>query len=81
MRTIGNILIKLYKSDTFRRSLKTFVQAFFGVVLVVNFQDIQDMDTIKTVLMSATTAGICAVWNLLKVIIDEKIRKLGKNNT
>ena len=55
------------------RSIKTFVQAFFGIVVpevcaILNkISEITDLSTawkiLVPVLCSALAAGICAVWN------------------
>lgn len=59
--------------DWLVRSIKTFVQAFFGILIpevaaILNNPDlIQDIGKVKAiiipVLCSALAAGICAVWN------------------
>lgn len=61
-------------NDTVERVYKTFFQAFIGVILAVNMTDIKDMNSIKTLLVSASIAGVCAVWNLLKTYIDSKLK-------
>ena len=59
--------------DWLVRSIKTFVQAFFGILIpevaaiLNNPELIQDIGKVKAiiipVLCSALAAGICAVWN------------------
>ena len=63
------------ENDTVERVYKTFFQAFIGVLLSINVVDIKDLSTIKTILVSALIAGVCAVWNIVKVEIDKKINK------
>jgi hypothetical protein len=64
-----------FKNDVVRRTLKTFIQAFLGVLVVVNVQDIKDIDSVRAILMSGVSAGICALWNLIKTWIDSKLAK------
>lgn len=47
----------LLASDTFNRAEKTFVQAFLAQVVVAQGADR------KTIVVSASAAGISAVWN------------------
>jgi len=63
------------KNDVVRRTAKTFIQAFGGVLLAVNVADVNGLDSVKTIIISAFSAGICAVWNYIKVKIDEKLNK------
>jgi len=71
-----NKIKAIAKNDIVIRTTKTFVQAFLGVILAINVADINGMDSIKTILISAFSAGICAIWNYLKTLIDEKLTKL-----
>jgi hypothetical protein len=63
------------KNDVVRRTIKTFVQAFVGVIITVNIADIKDMDSVRTILISGASAGVCAIWNLVKTWIDKKLNK------
>ena len=59
--------------DWLVRSIKTFIQAFFGILIpetcaiLQNPDLIQDIGKVKAILIptvcSALAAGICAVWN------------------
>ena len=76
MKKIIEFIRKLSKNDIVVRTTKTFAQAFLGVLLAINVADINGLDSIKTVIISAFSAGICAIWNYLKTLIDEKLTKL-----
>ena len=76
MKKIIDFIKKLSKNDIVVRTTKTFIQAFLGVILAVNVANIDGIDSIKTILISALSAGVCAIWNYLKTLIDEKLTKL-----
>jgi hypothetical protein len=65
-------IIKKAKSmdvkDILVRSVKTFLQAFFGT-LAVNIATVKDADTGRAALIAAAAAGIAAVWNTAKELI------------
>mgnify|MGYP001225590328 CR=1 FL=1 len=63
------------ENDTVERVYKTFFQAFIGVILAINVADIQNIDAVKSLLVSSLIAGVCAVWNIIKVEIDKKLNK------
>jgi hypothetical protein len=63
------------QNDTVERVYKTFFQAFIGVLVSINIADIKDLNTVKTIVVSAVIAGTCAVWNIVKVEIDKKLSK------
>ena len=63
------------KNDIVERVYKTFFQAFIGVILAINVAEIKDLNTIKTIVVSAFIGGVCAVWNVIKVEIDKKLVK------
>ena len=69
-----NKIIKFLKSDTVERIYKTFFQAFIGVLITVNVADIKTFDNLKTLLMSCIIAGVCAVWNLIKIKVDKYLK-------
>lgn len=59
------------------RALKTFVQAFVPVLIAAfQLEDITDISNIKAVgysaMISATAAGISAVWNGVLEAISQK---------
>lgn len=66
------------KNDLVERIYKTFFQAFIGTLITINVADIKTMDNVKTLLMSCVIAGVCAVWNLIKTLIDNKFKKEDK---
>lgn len=67
--------------DILIRALKTFVQAFLSAVSVDALLGVTDADTLKKVLISiliaATAAGISAVWNFIKDLIDARLAGKG----
>jgi len=60
--------------DTAVRALKTFIQAFLAAISVDSLFGVTDLDSLKkvlvTILIAAVAAGISAVWNMLRNIID-----------
>ena len=60
--------------DIAKRAVKTFFQAFLASVSVDKFFGVTNYDTLKKVFISILTAalaaGICAVWNMLRDMID-----------
>lgn len=48
------------------RAIKTFIQAFVASI------SIDQNITIKSALISAGAAGLSAVWNLIKSIVDKQ---------
>ena len=71
-----NKIIKFFKNDIIIRCIKTFFQAFIGTLITVNVADIKTMDNVKTILMSCIIAGVCAIWNVIKTLIDKKLEKM-----
>ncbi len=67
--------------DILIRALKTFVQAFLSAISVDALFGVTDADTLKKVLISiliaATAAGISAVWNFVKDLIDARLAGKG----
>ena len=67
--------------DILIRALKTFVQAFLSAISVDALFGVTDADTLKKVLISiliaATAAGISAVWNFIKDLIDARLAGKG----
>lgn len=67
--------------DILIRALKTFVQAFLSAISVDALLGVTDLDTLKKVLISifiaATAAGISAVWNFTKELIDARLAGKG----
>lgn len=62
MGKIKNFVAELLANDVVRRAAKTFVQAVIGYVLV-SYQSINSVDTLKAVAVGAVSAGVSAVWN------------------
>lgn len=63
------------ENDIVRRVAKTFVQAFLGVIVVVEIQDITSIDVVRTILIAGVSAGMSAVWNLAVLLIQQYIDK------
>ena len=63
------------------RALKTFIQAFLSAISVDALFGVTNLDTLKKVLISiliaAVAAGISAVWNMLRDIIDSYLAGKG----
>ena len=58
--------------DIIIRTLKTFLQAFLGSMLLsLNNVTTIDEKLIKSALIGATTAGVCAVMNLIINYLDK----------
>lgn len=76
MKKIVNIIKRFLKNDIFERCIKTFFQAFIGTLITVNVADIKTIDNVKTLLMSCIIAGVCAIWNVIKTLIDKKLEKM-----
>lgn len=73
MKKIWN-KIKVQLKDILVRSLKTFVEAFIAV-LVVSMQngiDITNKEALSSLVISACSAGICAVLNLILAIVKKE---------
>jgi hypothetical protein len=66
------------KNDIVERCYKTFFQAFIGTLITINVADIKTFDNVKTILISCIIAGVSAVWNIIKTLIDNKLNKEGK---
>lgn len=77
MKKIVNMIKKFLKNDIVERCYKTFFQASIGVVLTASTTDLMKADTLKTLLVAGIIAGVSAVWNLIKTLVDNKIKKLG----
>lgn len=60
--------------DVAVRALNTFIQAFLAAISVDSLFGVTDLDTLKkvlvTILIAAVAAGISAVWNMLRNMID-----------
>lgn len=69
---------KFLKNDIVERCYFTFFQAFLGVIALASATDFMKTDTLKTLIVSATIAGVSATWNVIKTIITKKINKLKK---
>lgn len=59
--------------DWIKRTIKTFMQVFGGIV----FADLAvlisgDLESIKSLIIAAASAGICAVWNYVLEHMEEK---------
>lgn len=52
--------------DILIRAGKTFAQAFIASLTVAQG------DSVKAILISAVAAGVSAVWNLIKSIVDKQ---------
>lgn len=74
MNKIKSKIIKFLKSDLFERIYKTFFQSFVGVFLTVQFTDLGNGGW-QNLMISGFTAGVCAVWNILKVVIDKNLTR------
>ena len=70
--------------DWLKRTIKTFVQAFFGTLLpelgmVLSGSWPEDWSSLwkllAPVLIAALSAGICAVWNIINERMEEAERK------
>lgn len=63
------------------RALKTFIQAFLSAISVDALFGVTDLDTLKKVLISiliaAGAAGISAVWNMVRDMIDARLAGKG----
>lgn len=75
MKKISNGIKKFLKNDIVERCYKTFFEAFIGTLLLVNVSQINNMDYVKTLLLSAVIAGVSAVWNIIKTYVDKKLEK------
>lgn len=73
MKKIIELIKKFLENDTVERVYKTFFQAFIGYILAVNIAEISNLEDAKEVLFIGFTTGVCAVWNYIKVKIDEKL--------
>ena len=67
---------KFLQNDIVERCYFTFFQAFLGVIVLASATDFMKTDTLKTLIVSATIAGISALWNTIKTLINNKIDKL-----
>lgn len=77
IKKMVNRIKKFLKNDIVERCYKTFLQAFIGVVLTASATDFMKTDAVKTLLVAGIIAGVSAVWNTIKIFIDNKIKKLG----
>lgn len=60
---------KVIVKDIAIRALKTFVQAFLASV-AIGVTTVQDVSTLKALLIAGLSAGISAVWNT--IILQKK---------
>ena len=60
MKKVKGFLKKLWANRVFR----TFIQGFFGVFAGVQLFDLQDMNVVKTLIISGIMAGLSAVMSL-----------------
>lgn len=72
---IKNKIISFLKNDIVERCYKTFFQAFIGVILTASTTDLITTNALKTTIISAIIAGLSAIWNILKTVIDKNTRK------
>ena len=63
------------KNDIVERTYKTFFQSFIGTLISVNIADINNINDVKKIVISGVIAGVCAVWNIIKALIDSKLNK------
>ena len=76
-RFIKSIAVKLKIdkvdwSDVFKRSLKTFIQAFiseFNIDILVS-SDTDISSAVRAMIVAGVAAGICAVWNYIVGVLD-----------
>ena len=73
MKNIINKIVNFLKNDIVERCYKTFIEAFIGTLITVNVADITNIDYVKTLMLSAVIAGMSAVWNIVKTLIDNKL--------
>ena len=74
MEKIINKIKEFFQIDIVSRLLKTFMQAFLGVILTANYTDIS-IDTLKVIIIAGASAGISAIWNTLILIYNKKVGK------
>lgn len=67
------IFKKIINNDIVRRCVKTFIQAFCGS-LAISLKGVTTIDEvfIKSILVGAISAGLCAVMNLIIQYLDNK---------
>ena len=73
MKKIIKKIKAFLQNDIVERCYKTFIEAFIGTLITVNVADITNIDYVKTLVLSAIIAGISAVWNIIKSLIDKKL--------
>lgn len=66
-------LKKLINNDIFKRSVKTFLQAFLGS-LVVSMGNLSTFDEklLKSALIGAFSSGFCALMNYIIKILEKE---------
>ena len=75
MKKIFTKIKAFLKLDIVVRLVKTFCQAFGGVLITVSFTDLTNLDTLKVLIIAGASAGISACWNIIKVLVDKKLNK------
>lgn len=72
-------MIKKIKSflqnDLVERCYKTFFQTFIGMFLTIQMCNIENFDNFKKFISACIVAGVCAVWNIIKNVIDNELEK------
>ncbi len=67
---------KIDWKDVRKRAGKTFVQAFIASISIEQFAAITDAESakviIRSVLVAGFSAGISAVWNMLRCSVSQK---------
>lgn len=67
---------KINWMDVGKRAGKTFVQAFIATISIEQFAAITDVESakviIRSMLIGAVSAGISAVWNMLRCYVSQK---------
>lgn len=69
------VIKKFLKNDIVERCYKTFFQTFIGMFLTIQMCNIENFDSFKKFLSACIVAGVCAVWNIIKVVIDKEFEK------
>lgn len=70
-----NKIKEFFKNDVVERCYKTFIESFVGTLVTINVANISNIDYIKTLILSSIIAGVSAVWNIIKNIIDKKLAR------
>lgn len=67
---------KMAKNDIVVRTVKTFGQAVIGTLVAVDVTNITDMGYVRTLILSAVIAGVCAAWNIIRDAVDKWLKGL-----